>query len=114
MPGLPRRGAAPSTSTEPVVSAVSPSATRRSDVLPEPLGPRTATKLPCSNVSDSSRHTSWPPYARVARSKRMAGAVTISATLLQRGFELVHLGQLPLDERVVLRRHGLGDADDRD
>ena len=44
--GLPRRGGCPRTSTEPLLSAVRPSTTRRSEVLPDPFGPRIATKLP--------------------------------------------------------------------
>ena len=57
----PRRGGWPRTSTDPADNGVRPRITRRSEVLPEPLGPRIATNEGSLNSSDRSVHTrrSW-------------------------------------------------------
>src|SRR6185437_13002967 len=113
MPGLPRRGGAPRTSTVPPVRSVNPRITRSKDVLPDPLGPRIATN-DGSKVSDRSPHTRRPSNSSVARSKRTDAVANGSATGRQGALEVGELGQLPLLVRVERRRDRLGDADDGD
>ncbi len=114
MPGLPRRGGWPRTSTDPTLSPARPSTMRSSEVLPDPLGPRIATKLPSSNASDRSCQTSRPAEGEggvVEADGRRGHLLTHPSP---GPLELVHLGELPLLVGLVLRRDRLGHADDRD
>src|SRR5579862_1336212 len=112
MPGLPRRGAAPRTSTPPAERLVRPRMTRRSEVLPDPFGPRMATNAPGSNVRDRSDQIRRPRYSRVAPSKRTRGSV-IRSWRGERLLEVGELGELPVLVRVELGRDRLGYPHDR-
>src|SRR6516162_6678629 len=112
MPGLPRRGEAPKTSTDPAVSSVNPRMARSSEVLPEPFGPRIATN-DGSNASDRSPHTRRPSNSSVARSNR-TDAFADSATAREGMFQVGELGELPGLVGMEGGRDRLGDPDDRD
>src|ERR1700674_4176609 len=88
--------------------------TRRSDVLPEPFGPRIATNEGASKVRSRSLQTRRPWYSSVASAKRTAAVDTISAAMRQRPLELGELGALPVLVALEARRDRLGHAHDRD
>src|ERR1700712_3663392 len=73
MLGLPRRTGEPATSTTPELNRSSPSNTLSRLVLPEPLGPRTATNSPGSTDRVTPDHKVRPPSTNPASSSRPAG-----------------------------------------
>src|SRR5664280_56908 len=109
-------GAPPSTSTVPPDSGTAPSTALIRVDLPDPFGPRTATKAPGAIDRSTSDQTSRPPSRTEAWANRTAGpAGPDSATgCLQCIVEGVQLTGLPRLEGGTRRLQGLGDPDQGD
>ncbi len=73
--GAPREpGGRPKTRTAPAVGRSSPSARRRSVVLPPPFGPAIPRNAPCSTASETCSSAGGPPrYAKDTSSSSSAG-----------------------------------------
>src|SRR3954467_2748034 len=74
MTSLPRLGGAPHTSTDPDESELNPSSTLTREVLPLPLGPRTATNSPGATLRSRFCHRGRAPYLRLAPRRRTVGS----------------------------------------
>src|SRR6201988_2517078 len=81
---LPRLGGAPHTSTDPDDSGDKPSSTLTREVLPLPLGPRTATNSPGATVRARFCQRRRASYPRLAPRRRTVGSADVSPTLILR------------------------------
>src|SRR5271166_3228331 len=113
MLSLPWPGWRPNTSSWPPAAGIRPRTMCSRVVLPDPLGPMTATMPPAGTVKLACDQMSRPPRTALTSVNASAAGVAGSSDsdterLAQRG----QLGALPALERVLPGRHSLGHVDD--
>src|SRR5271157_1780347 len=113
MLSLARPGRRPKTSSWPLAAGTRPRTMCNRVVLPEPLGPMTATRRPAGTVKVACDQMSRLPRIALTLVKASAGGVTASSERDTEGLpQREELGVLPAFKRGLPGRNGLGHVDD--
>src|ERR1700742_1383948 len=113
MPSWARPGRQPNTSSRPAADGIRPRTMCSSVVLPEPLGPMTATMPPAGTRKLACAQINWPSRTALTSSNVRTGGVAASSDRdTERLPQSDELRVLPILERRLPGRHRLGDVDD--
>src|SRR6516162_6815914 len=113
MPSLTSPGRRPNTSSRPLADGIRPRTMCKRVVLPDPLGPITATTPPAGTVKVACDQMGRPPRTALTSVNASAGGAAATSgsdtECLPQGDEL---GVLPALKRGLPGRHGLGHVHD--